>query len=212
MGSNLSSISVDSQQLMLNNTENETEYELASDIYKTARETMDSIRDIIWFIIPKNDGGENLLFKMREKASTMLAGMKWTFEVSEGIKMDSLKLEIRRNLFLIYKETLTNIVKHSGANVCNISISKNQNVLQISISDNGKGFDLDEKKSFGGITNLYYRAKKIYAGIKINSSIGKGTSVILTLPLKIKKRDLKHRRKFSILSLQKSNKRIKNSE
>jgi len=66
IGSNLSSISVDSQTLLQSTTLSATERELSSDISKTAKETVDGMRDIIWFINPKNDETEDILFKMKK--------------------------------------------------------------------------------------------------------------------------------------------------
>ncbi len=183
MGSNLSSISVDSQQLMRNKRIDNEGYELASDIYKTTNETIDSIRDIIWFINPKNDGGENTLFKMKEKAATLLAGRKWTFNVSDDLRLDTIKLEVRRNIFLIYKEILTNVVRHSNAVKCDISLKRQMNKLILSISDDGQGFSTSGEKKHGGLENIYYRAKKIHARIDLTSEKGKGTRMILELPV-----------------------------
>ncbi|MFZ5939586.1 MAG: two-component regulator propeller domain-containing protein [Bacteroidota bacterium] len=183
MGSNLSSISVDSQQLMRSVQMPDNEREMATDIYKTTNETIDSIRDIIWFINPKNDGGENLVFKMRERAASMLAGRNWTFQVSEELKLDSLQLETRRNIFLIFKEALTNVVRHSSAGSCDIRLQKSGNCLIFEICDNGKGFNIPDTKKQGGLQNIYHRAEKIGAEISLTSEIGKGTCLLLSLPL-----------------------------
>jgi len=179
MGSNLSSISVDSQQLMRTKEMDNKSYELASDIYKTTNETIDSIRDIIWFINPKNDGGENTIFKMKEKASVLLAGIEWFFEVSDDFHLGSIKLETRRNIFLIYKEALTNIVRHSKATSCSIKLYKQQNKMCLRICDNGKGFDLTETPRHDGLENIYYRAKKIHAQLDLSSEKDQGTCLIL---------------------------------
>ncbi|MCB8995115.1 MAG: hypothetical protein H6538_05865 [Bacteroidales bacterium] len=184
MGSNLSSISVDSQQLMRSGSSDPESFELASDIYKTTNETIDSIRDIIWFINPKNDGRENIVFKMKEKAATQLAGLNWSFDISDDLRLDSFKLEIRRNIFLIYKETLTNVVRHSKAKNCSIQLKKQGNEFIMSISDDGSGFDTANTMKYGGLENIYFRAKKIHAEIQLESEQGKGTSLILRLPLK----------------------------
>lgn len=184
MGSNLSSISVDSQQLMQHYMKDRRAYQLSTDIYRTTNETIDSIRDIIWFINPKNDGGENMLFKMREKASIMLAGMKWTFHVSEGLNMDAVKLGVRRNIFLIYKETINNILRHADAKSCMIHLIRNASSLEMKICDDGKGFNMEKERYSGGLANLHYRAKKIGAHIEITSEMGQGTCVVLKLPIK----------------------------
>ncbi len=184
MGSNLSSISVDSQQLMRSRVLDKKSLDLASDIYKTTNETIDSIRDIIWFISPKNDKGENTVFKMKEKASSLLAGLNWSFDAAEDIRLDNINLETRRNLFLIYKESLTNVVRHSEATECSIKLYVQKGKLHMSICDNGKGFDLQGTQKLGGLGNIYHRAKKINAGIDLVSQVGNGTCLNLDLPFK----------------------------
>jgi ligand-binding sensor domain-containing protein len=186
MGSNLSSISVDSQQLMRTKGIDNKSYELASDIYKTTNETIDSIRDIIWFINPKNDGGENTIFKMKEKAASLLVGINWSFEVSDDFQFGIIKLETRRNIFLIYKEALTNIARHSKATSCSIELYKQQNRMCLKICDNGKGFDLTETPKHDGLENIYYRAKKIHAQLDLSSEKDRGTCLILQFSIKDK--------------------------
>lgn len=63
IGSNLSSICVDGQLLLKSNLLSDNERELSSDISKTASQTLDAMRDIIWFINPKNDEGEDIILK-----------------------------------------------------------------------------------------------------------------------------------------------------
>lgn len=179
IGSNLSSISVDSQMLMQSEVMTETERELSSDISRTAKETVDAIRDIIWFINPKNDIGEDVIFKMKETASKILVGIQWTYNVSPDIRFDAFDLEIRRHIFLIYKETLTNVVRHSKATQCSIEGTKNGNIIRIAIQDNGIGFNVQRVKKNNGLANIYHRAEKIQAKIVLTSEEGKGTCLEL---------------------------------
>ena len=184
IGSNLSSISVDSQTLMQSKALTETERELSSDISKTAKETVDAMRDIIWFINPKNDIGEDIIFKMKETASKILVGIQWTYTVSPEVRFDVFDLEVRRNIFLIYKETLTNVVRHSKATQCDIEAVKNGNYIRIIIRDNGIGFTVQRVKKNNGLRNMYHRAEKIHAQIEVTSGEGKGTCVELRVSVK----------------------------
>ncbi|NWF91019.1 MAG: hypothetical protein HXY50_16355 [Ignavibacteriaceae bacterium] len=181
IGSNLSSISVDGQMLMKSNSLTEYERELSSNISKTASLTLDAMRDIIWFINPRNDEGEDIIFKMKETAAKLLPGMEWSFTASDGIKFDLFSLEQRRNIFLIYKEALTNVVRHSKAAKCAINILNKTDEMNISVVDNGEGFDLKSVKENTGILSMMKRAEKINGKIKLESSIGKGTSVSLSV-------------------------------
>lgn len=182
IGSNLSSISVDSQMLLSNGSLDETQQELASFISKTAKETVETMRDIIWFINPNNDFGKDMIFKMRETAAKLLAGIKWSFQVSSDVKLEEFNLEIRRNIYLIYKEALNNIVRHANAQSCKIELRNLGNAFLLMIKDDGKGFNEQKVQENNGLRSIKRRAANIKAEVKINSEIGKGTVVNLSIP------------------------------
>lgn len=181
IGSNLSSISVDSQSLMSSPTLNESERELSIDISKTAKETVDAMRDIIWFINPKNDMNEDIIFKMKQTAAKHLSNMEWSFEASEDARIDLFNLDVRRNIFLLYKEALTNVVHHSMAKKCLIVISGNQKNFLLSIQDDGIGFDLKDFKSTNGIRSMEARAQKVNGKLNIESNPNRGTKIELVI-------------------------------
>ena len=181
IGSNLSSICVDGQLLMKSNSLSENELELSSDISKTASQTLDAMRDIIWFINPQNDEGEDIIFKMRETAAKLLVGMEWTFNSTTSIRFDFYSLEQRRNIFLIYKEALANIIRHSEANKCSIEIAGQSDQLSLKVKDEGKGFDVKSIKKNTGLLSMMRRAEKIKGNLLIESEIGKGTIIILNV-------------------------------
>lgn len=181
IGSNLSSISVDSQSLMSSPTLNDSEKELSVDISKTAKATVDAMRDIIWFINPKNDVNEDIIFKMKQTAAKLLSNLEWNFEASQDARLDSFNLDIRRNIFLLYKEALTNVINHSKAKKCNIIISGNPKHFSLSIEDDGVGFDMKDFKASTGIRSMEARALKMNAKLNIVSSLNNGTKIELVL-------------------------------
>jgi ligand-binding sensor domain-containing protein len=181
IGSNLSSISVDSQSLILGNNLSGTEKELATDISKTAKETVDSMRDIIWFINPKNDLNEDIIFKMKQTTVKLLVGIDWDISVSEKVRLDLFNLEVRRNIFLLYKEALTNVIKHSHARKCRILIDENSENFYLSVADDGIGFDDTEIKPSTGLRSMENRAKNIKAKLSVISKPNEGTEVKLIL-------------------------------
>lgn len=183
IGSNLSSICVDGQLLLKSTTLKENERELSNDISKTASQTLEAMRDIVWFINPKNDDGEDIIFKMRETAAKLLAGIDWSFNTTNGIKIDLFSLEQRRNIFLIYKEALTNVFRHSNANQCSIDITVNAGQMDLVVKDNGTGFDFESVKKNTGLISMLNRAEKINGKLKIDSARGKGTTVQLTIKM-----------------------------
>ncbi|MDP3148087.1 MAG: two-component regulator propeller domain-containing protein [Ignavibacteria bacterium] len=186
IGSNLSSISVDGQMLLRSTSLNNIDRELSFDISKTAMETIDAMRDIIWFINPKNDAGEDIIFKMKETAARLLVGMEWSFNFSHGIRLDHFSLDERRNIFLIYKEVLTNVVRHAEAKKCSVDLIKESNMLDIIIQDNGKGFDVKNVKQNYGLLSIQKRADNISAKLELTSEVGKGTRVLLKVQTKKK--------------------------
>jgi signal transduction histidine kinase len=89
-------------------------------------------------------------------------------------------------VFRIVQELLNNAIKHSGAAVIQINtrFSANEN-LMISVSDNGNGFEMNEKLKTGlGLKNLESRTQIIGAKYKMKSTPGKGTTAIIYLDTK----------------------------
>lgn len=90
-------------------------------------------------------------------------------------------------LFRLCQEVLNNIIKYSKASSIRTTISYSQNLLNLEISDNGVGFDMETvlqesaEKESTGLINIKKRASLINASIAINSSFGKGTTVSITI-------------------------------
>jgi streptogramin lyase len=187
IGSNLSSISVDSQLLLNNCSLDETQQELTTFISKTAKETVETMRDIIWFINPNNDFGEDMINKMKETAAKLLAGINWTFHSDPNIKLEEFNLENRRNIYLIYKEALNNVVRHAYSKTCFIKLEVNDGKLELLVEDHGNGFNVRSTKENNGLRSIKRRAEIMNGSLIINSELNKGTSVKLLIPLNSQK-------------------------
>ncbi|HOZ52700.1 MAG TPA: ATP-binding protein [Chitinophagaceae bacterium] len=86
-------------------------------------------------------------------------------------------------LYRIIQEFLSNSMKYSEANKIVISLIYHENTLDVSISDNGKGFDMNQMAQGSGVTNIKNRAQLLNADkIEYNSIINQGTQLSLTLP------------------------------
>ncbi|MEW6194463.1 MAG: two-component regulator propeller domain-containing protein [Bacteroidota bacterium] len=183
VGSNLSSISVDSQSLISSNSITNTEKELSTNISKTAKVTIESFRDIIWFINPKNDLNENFIFRIKETAAKILSNINWDIFIQDDINLEIFNLEIRRNIFLLFKEAITNVIRHADANKCTIELLSDQKYFILRIKDNGKGFDIDNASENFGLINMKRRAGKIHADLLIKSEVNIGTTIELRIQL-----------------------------
>lgn len=86
----------------------------------------------------------------------------------------------------ILREAVSNVLKHSGATHCEISIRQDANDFELTISDNGKGIptELDGKLDRGhGMSTMKGRAKQLQGQCLVESGPGYGTTIRLTLPL-----------------------------
>jgi signal transduction histidine kinase len=100
--------------------------------------------------------------------------------ISENIPTFRISHEIYRNVFMIVKEVLQNVVKHASATRVWLTITLDEN-FRLEICDNGKGFDVGKQISGNGLKNLKNRSNSINALLSLNSSPGKGSSLILEL-------------------------------
>ena len=186
VGSNLSAIAMQSKMMMKDEIIDNKLKEKLQDISNLAWNTTDTIRDIVWFINPYHDNSQQLFIRMKELASKMLINLNYEFLTNENNEhiFESLpNLNARRHIYLIFKETLNNIVKHSNADDVTISFEIQEKVFVMEIRDDGKGF-IEEEISYGeGLKNIRNRASYIGAELSISSKKEKGTVIILKVPL-----------------------------
>ena len=87
--------------------------------------------------------------------------------------------ETRRQVFLIFKESVNNAARHSGCAQASVNLTVTSGTLAFSVSDDGKGFDADRVEAGEGLLSMRQRAKKIGSELTISSSAGIGTTVLL---------------------------------
>ncbi|HSL89355.1 MAG TPA: two-component regulator propeller domain-containing protein [Ignavibacteriaceae bacterium] len=183
IGSNLSSISLLSRMLK---DELKSDGELSqnlSRIESTAKNSVTSIRDIVWFINPSSDSLIDLIRKMNETSENLLKETECFFHHNIPDTDKKISPEIKRGIYLIFKETLNNISKHSGADKVNINVNVDNNEFYLTIDDNGKGFNVNETYNGNGINNIKSRADELSATLTIQSEIGKGSGLVLKLQM-----------------------------
>ncbi|MCZ7603209.1 MAG: ATP-binding protein [Melioribacteraceae bacterium] len=188
VGSNLSTIALQSRLMMRESRLDGNSKEQLQNISDIAGMTTDTIRDIVWFINPFHDNSEDLFLRMKELASKMLINQNYTFsanEDNEHIFKRLPNLNKRRHVYLLFKEALNNIVKHSNADEVTISLSDEEKNFLMIIQDNGKGFNEEQITHGEGLRNLRNRAIQIGAQILIESKEGNGTKITLKVPLTV---------------------------
>lgn len=185
IGSNLSSIALLAELGKTEASEPELVVEELTEIKSTADKTIESMRDIVWLIRPGEETWQQMVTRFRETAAKLLRMHEYTFAVIGEAHDDRLPLEFKRDLFLIYKEVLNNIVRHAEAENVKIELDCRKNRIQMVIEDDGKGFNnLDKEFREGnGLRNLRMRAQAIGGNLKVRSTLNEGTMVQLTLPM-----------------------------
>lgn len=180
IGSNLSSIALISQTLQKKLNPQPKEKKFLQNINQISKMTAESMRDIIWFINPENDDFSRLIIKMRETANIMLGEIDFSFNSQSKIFSFEPDLNFKRNLFLVYKEILQNIIKHSQASKVEINISESESYCFIEVTDNGIGFNTKIDYNGHGLKNIDNRSNQMGCVLEIKSSPQKGTSIKLS--------------------------------
>ncbi|MBK8947221.1 MAG: hypothetical protein IPM32_18425 [Ignavibacteriae bacterium] len=181
IGSNLSSISLMSEIIQKDVNTNSEIAEKLKRIHKVAKGSTQSIRDIVWLTNPASDGLSNLVSKMKE----VIDNTNWNFKLNSNFPQKvidiNLNPELKRNIFFIFKETMNNIVKHSNAQNVELKFEIKENIILLSISDDGMGFNKHGNFNGIGIKNIKNRANEIDAILNYESNLGSGTLMKLVV-------------------------------
>ncbi|NJM55959.1 MAG: hypothetical protein HC841_08780 [Verrucomicrobiae bacterium] len=157
---------------------------LPAEIERIARETNEAMHDIVWLLKPGSSNLAELLARMREAAAGQLRNLDYQFECPTDVAARPVTIAFTRNVYLLFKEALANIVKHSRANAVGIEITLRGGSLHLNLRDDGAGFDPASVPAGNGLANMRRRAGEIGATLRIVSAPGKGTTVILEAPVR----------------------------
>jgi signal transduction histidine kinase len=140
--------------------------------------------DIIWSINPNNDSLEQMLVRMKIYTTELTEAKDIMIHWNEtgNLHYSKLSMEQRKNIYLLYKEAVNNVIKHSGANNIYILVQSLKNSLSLVIRDDGKGFDVNAANVGNGLKSINRRATLLKGTIKIVSDKGNGTSIRLFVP------------------------------
>ncbi|HKQ73697.1 MAG TPA: two-component regulator propeller domain-containing protein [Blastocatellia bacterium] len=185
IGSNLSQISVLSE--VLRNQLGEQEARVSKNltlINRVSQEALDSMSDIVWAINPQQDKLSDLVRRMRRVASEALPARDIEFTFNAPAPGLDLKLgaDIRRQVFLMFKETINNLVRHSKCTLALIDLRIEGACLALTVADNGKGFDPDQVNEGNGIISLHRRARSLGGETAVSSRKGEGATVMIKVP------------------------------
>lgn len=151
-----------------------------------AKHVVGSLDEIVWAVNPREDTLRSLVDYIAAFAREFLdiARIPLRLEVTREIPDHPLPTSQRHAVFLAAREALNNIVKHSGATEVRLGISFVDNLMEILIEDNGRGFEVDYATGGHGLGNLKQRMQDAGGDCRIESHRNQGTVVLLTLPLR----------------------------
>lgn len=125
-------------------------------------------------------------FSFAENIQTMIerinAGKKVKVEYKQAVDLP-LRSDEQIILFRIVQEAIQNAVKHAAATHMRIAVEPEEKHYRITISDDGRGFDVDAVKKSMGLANMRHRVQLLQGTIQFNSIIDKGTTVTIRLPV-----------------------------
>ncbi len=186
VGSSLSQIAILSELVQRDLDEHDTGVrQPLSKIAGVSRELVDSMSDIVWAINPKRDNLDDVVHRMRRFANDTLGARDIELDFRAAVDDGRLHLgpELRRELYLVFKESLHNVVKHADCARVEIEIGTAGGQLSLIVCDDGKGFEREREVEGHGLASMARRAERLGGSLRVERSSAGGTSVTLEIPL-----------------------------
>ncbi len=185
LGCRLTKIVLLTEIALRNSSKGSDPTERVRQISSTAREGMQSLDETVWAINPRNDTLADLIDYIGQFAVELLeaADIRCHLDLPDHPPTRSLSAEVRHNLFLAVKEALNNIVRHSHAREVRLRVTTNGNSLNISIEDDGRGFEQAPDNALAdGLRNMRQRLQEVSGECRIESKPGSGTRISFEQP------------------------------
>jgi ligand-binding sensor domain-containing protein len=163
---------------------------MLTEIADSARKLLDSMGDIVWAIDPRLDNFNHVVFRLRQFAADVLSAQNIAWEFHAPPELEKVKLgpERRRQMYLIFKEAISNIARHADCRTASIKFTCTNRQLIAEIRDDGRGFlhttSVEAIHRRGnGLANMRSRAAQLGGDLQIESMLGQGTRLCLRMPI-----------------------------
>ena len=158
------------------------------ELFNTAQRMTRSLREIVWALNPRSGATEDCINFMTQYAQQFLgeSGLHCRLNIPEIIPEAIVDARARHALLMAFKEALNNAVKHAGASGLNVQFAIELKMLQVSVEDKGCGMDVAAAESAHrghGIDAMRQRMHDCGGRFEMTSQPGKGTTVLLQVPL-----------------------------
>lgn len=173
VGATLTRIAIHSELIQHNATPDRITTS-SQEIAAMSRDVIRTFGDIVWSIDIRHDTLGDLLRRMKSFGLDLLSGRDITlrFNVVGADESRLLPGGARQDIYLIFKEAINNVARHSGATEVLVGVQQTDRTLNFSIEDNGKGLPEQVRKDGHGLRNMKMRAERIGATLVMESNNG----------------------------------------
>ena len=182
VGSNLASIALTAEHLKQANVNMEIQQSI-SDLSLLAKEAFASLREVVWVVNENTIRLPLLIQKLGERAERVLGAERVVVKTLPDCPDHIVPLTLKRHLIMLFKEIIHNCARHAQARQIWVDFSISDRCLEISVRDDGCGFDTTAPTDGWGLESMKERALEIGGKLKVESKVGVGTQVILRIPL-----------------------------
>jgi len=154
-------------------------------ISTTSRQIVEALDETVWTVNPANDSLVRLAGYLIHFAQDFFrnTGIQCRLDIPTDLPELTVTAEFRFNIFLVVKEALNNVLKHSGAQSALLQMRTAADRLQLTIQDDGRGFNPASVAHRNGLNNLQTRVAGLGGQITVESTPGHGTKISLAVPL-----------------------------
>ena len=154
-------------------------------ISQMARDTVSALYETVWAVNPENDNLDalgNYLCQMVHQLCEQ-AKLSCRLRVPELPRDVQVASQLRHNVILAVKEAINNIIKHANASEVAFQVALERDVLAITVSDNGNGFEATRLMG-NGLSNMKQRLEAVGGRCNIASATGNGTTILMHVTAK----------------------------
>lgn len=186
LGNKLTKITLFTELARRNAPESENMNSFLGRIQENVQQLSEGMRDFIWVLDPEKDSLYDTMLRLKDFGDQLFEHTDILFQpqgIQENLTERNLSLDTRRHLVLLFKEAMNNALKYADCKQVWLVVEAKPELISISLKDDGKGFDREEKTKGYGLSNMESRAQKMNASFEINSAPGLGTQISISWKL-----------------------------
>lgn len=155
-------------------------------IVDTSQSLQSGAKDLIWSLNPQEDSLHDFAVRLKDFGNEIFDNTGIEFKmtgIDDDFKNIKLSMHNKRHLIFIFKEAMNNALKYSDCKNISINISLKNNILEITLADDGIGFIPSNDLKGYGLKNIYNRTKKVNGNVEIDSMLNKGTTITFNVQI-----------------------------